>query len=102
MVVLFCVLMVLQPPRSTRPDTRFPYTTLFRCPQLPPASHCARRSQSESGAALAFPARAAAAVPKIAPVTATLAAVRPVEVGLRWRPLISGFFLSFAPACGPD
>src|SRR3546814_1678649 len=25
--------MLPQPPRSTRPDTRFPYTTLFRSPQ---------------------------------------------------------------------
>src|SRR3546814_20374305 len=25
--------MILQPPKSTRTDTRFPYTTLFRSPQ---------------------------------------------------------------------
>src|SRR3546814_11847830 len=29
-VSLFFVLMILQPPRSTRTDTLFPYTTLFR------------------------------------------------------------------------
>src|SRR3546814_14311427 len=28
--ILFCFLMILRPPRSTRTDTRFPYTTLFR------------------------------------------------------------------------
>src|SRR3546814_17236914 len=28
-LVLFCVMM-LRPPRATRTDTRFPYTTLFR------------------------------------------------------------------------
>src|SRR3546814_12178729 len=28
--LLFCVLMVRRPPRSTRTDTLFPYTTLFR------------------------------------------------------------------------
>src|SRR3546814_16248281 len=30
--ILFCVflLMIRRPPRSTRTDTRFPYTTLFR------------------------------------------------------------------------
>src|SRR3546814_1415078 len=28
--VLFCCLMILRPPRSTRTDTLFPYTTLFR------------------------------------------------------------------------
>src|SRR3546814_15244388 len=27
------VLMIRRPPRSTRTDTRFPYTTLFRSPQ---------------------------------------------------------------------
>src|SRR3546814_12446993 len=26
----FCFLMILRPPTSTRPDTRCPYTTLFR------------------------------------------------------------------------
>src|SRR3546814_5557458 len=28
--VLFCFLMIRRPPRSTRTDTLFPYTTLFR------------------------------------------------------------------------
>src|SRR3546814_13595096 len=28
--MLFVVLMIRRPPRSTRTDTRFPYTTLFR------------------------------------------------------------------------
>src|SRR3546814_7572434 len=27
--------MILRPPRSTRTDTLFPYTTLFRSPRLP-------------------------------------------------------------------
>src|SRR3546814_11060387 len=29
----FFFLMIRRPPRSTRPDTLFPYTTLFRSPQ---------------------------------------------------------------------
>src|SRR3546814_17760208 len=29
-VCLFCFLMIRRPPRSTRTDTLFPYTTLFR------------------------------------------------------------------------
>src|SRR3546814_2541686 len=29
-VCFFCVLMIRRPPRSTRTDTLFPYTTLFR------------------------------------------------------------------------
>src|SRR3546814_17966014 len=30
MLVSFCFLMILRPPSSTRTDTLFPYTTLFR------------------------------------------------------------------------
>src|SRR3546814_1790375 len=30
MLVCFCVLIIRRPPRSTRTDTLFPYTTLFR------------------------------------------------------------------------
>src|SRR3546814_20765626 len=31
--------MIRRPPRSTRTDTLFPYTTLFRSPTLPPHPH---------------------------------------------------------------
>src|SRR3546814_16853666 len=31
-VFTFCFLMIRRPPRSTRTDTLFPYTTLFRSP----------------------------------------------------------------------
>src|SRR3546814_11455686 len=30
--VSFCILLIRRPPRSTRTDTLFPYTTLFRSP----------------------------------------------------------------------
>src|SRR3546814_17144515 len=40
----FFVIMILRPPRSTRTDTLFPYTTLFRSP--------ARGDDAESAAAL--------------------------------------------------
>src|SRR3546814_6839686 len=33
MVVFFFFLMIRRPPRSTRTDTLFPYTTLFRSPE---------------------------------------------------------------------
>src|SRR3546814_13536370 len=33
LVVFFFFLMIRRPPRSTRTDTRFPYTTLFRSSQ---------------------------------------------------------------------
>src|SRR3546814_18775683 len=32
LLVVFFVLMIRRPPRSTRTDTLFPYTTLFRSP----------------------------------------------------------------------
>src|SRR3546814_12534821 len=34
MSLFFFVLMIRRPPRSTRTDTLFPYTTLFRSPDL--------------------------------------------------------------------
>src|SRR3546814_5779048 len=36
-VILFFFLMIRRPPRSTRTDTLFPYTTLFRSFKLQPA-----------------------------------------------------------------
>src|SRR3546814_15543305 len=35
MYLYVCCLMILRPPRSTRTDTLFPYTTLFRSPRSP-------------------------------------------------------------------
>src|SRR3546814_3623119 len=37
-VYLFFFLMIRRPPRSTRTDTLFPYTTLFRSESLPEAA----------------------------------------------------------------
>src|SRR3546814_9876369 len=36
---MFFFLMIRRPPRSTRTDTLFPYTTLFRSPYHPPCQH---------------------------------------------------------------
>src|SRR3546814_10186947 len=44
--VLF-VLMIRRPPRSTRTDTRFPYTTLFRSHH--PRADCAHRHRRRNG-----------------------------------------------------
>src|SRR3546814_18732411 len=44
-VTFFFFLMIRRPPRSTRTDTLFPYTTLFRSCQL--RSPAARRSQED-------------------------------------------------------
>src|SRR3546814_9120406 len=35
--------MIRRPPRSTRTDTLFPYTTLFRSDRRPPSARSARR-----------------------------------------------------------
>src|SRR3546814_11069230 len=40
-VSVFLFLMIRRPPGSTRPDTLFPYTTLFRSPDFPEARVCA-------------------------------------------------------------
>src|SRR3546814_6360230 len=41
-VLLFFFLMIRRPPRSTRTDTLFPYTTLFRSQHRPPATAAAK------------------------------------------------------------
>src|SRR3546814_4783894 len=43
--------MILRPPRSTRTDTLFPYTTLFRSPRNPRARQAGRRSSERTPAA---------------------------------------------------
>src|SRR3546814_4673189 len=43
MIDLFFFLMIRRPPRSTRTDTLFPYTTLFRSPPLAARSAKAER-----------------------------------------------------------
>src|SRR3546814_5713387 len=41
---VICFLMIRRPPRSTRTDTLFPYTTLFRSPRASPATPLRRYS----------------------------------------------------------
>src|SRR3546814_14732643 len=50
--LFFFFLMIRRPPRSTRTDTRFPYTTLFRSPAA------RRRADRRDGAARPRPAGA--------------------------------------------
>src|SRR3546814_8675623 len=38
--VIFFFLMIRRPPRSTRTDTLFPYTTLFRSREAKPSDRC--------------------------------------------------------------
>src|SRR3546814_8824706 len=48
--VVFFFLMILRPPRSTRTDTLFPYTTLFRSLQSPRRAHpVGRRGAGDAG-----------------------------------------------------
>src|SRR3546814_1516172 len=48
--------MIRRPPRSTRTDTLFPYTTLFRSPAASPAPAPAPPPKSEAAAPVAPPA----------------------------------------------
>src|SRR3546814_16415301 len=66
-VCIFFFLMIRRPPRSTRTDTLFPYTTLFRSSAWSAMSRCAARytlfssvdvtGQSETIVATVDPAR---------------------------------------------
>src|SRR3546814_13444606 len=48
MLIYFCFLMIRRPPRSTRTDTLFPYTTLFRSRQaVVPRPHRARGAPAQ-------------------------------------------------------
>src|SRR5699024_8333122 len=66
--------------------------------QSPPDSHCARRSQSESGAAAAVDAISAATAPKAMVVAANFV---PTELVLAELLHIS-VFLSYPQDCGTD
>src|SRR3546814_20168177 len=65
-LLLVFFLMIRRPPRSTRTDTLFPYTTLFRSPAFPPragadplsgpAAHRRRRPPTPSRAVRRRPA----------------------------------------------
>src|SRR3546814_10544781 len=59
-------LMIRRPPRSTRTDTLFPYTTLFRSPQSPTstlANSPGSRSAAKARSARTAPRSRSAAVP---------------------------------------
>src|SRR3546814_15905368 len=53
LVDFVCVffLMIRRPPRSTRTDTLFPYTTLFRSEAVQQRQHADRRNRCEDDAA---------------------------------------------------
>src|SRR3546814_19246371 len=88
MVVMLCVLfvflMIRRPPRSTRTDTLFPYTTLFRSKQIHeafgPLAPSRMYSRGGDGPAVRFIA--------VTPDDALAAADDAIEVLLEedWRP----------------
>src|SRR3546814_12230639 len=50
LLLMFIRLMIRRPPRSTRTDTLFPYTTLFRSPNLPKPGRPPPKRTVKSGA----------------------------------------------------
>src|SRR3546814_15535014 len=48
-ICYFFFLMIRRPPRSTRTDTLFPYTTLFRSPAIGPARRAASAEEARIG-----------------------------------------------------
>src|SRR3546814_11852827 len=53
---LYCFLMIRRPPRSTRTDTIFPYTTLFRSAEAAGGDGAARAAGARRGGGGARPA----------------------------------------------
>src|SRR3546814_13928618 len=68
---LFFFLMIRRPPRSTRTDTLFPYTTLFRSATLSPEQFIRLKEEMAAG----FQGAANAGRPML------------LEGGLKWQPL---------------
>src|SRR3546814_5820020 len=75
--------MVRRPPRSTRTDTRFPYTTLFRSGRRrPPRGSCTcpgQRSPCSDRPSVHQHLSAALAVHEVAPLVARSAGVLPAD-----------------------
>src|SRR3546814_1116482 len=55
MLLCFFFLMIRRPPRSTRTDTLFPYTTLFRSPEAAPPGAAGARPLHEQRLPVRFP-----------------------------------------------
>src|SRR3546814_14764513 len=54
MYIFFFFLMIRRPPRSTRTDTLFPYTTLFRSPRISFSLPCAVASMAAMVLSVSF------------------------------------------------
>src|SRR3546814_9091437 len=89
---VFFVLMIRRPPRSTRTDTLFPYTTLFRSARERPAA--ARGAALRAGGSRRSPRRPASTFPPAQCETRTFASSKPLPIDhfiqrrARHRPLV--------------
>src|SRR3546814_15698525 len=77
--ISFFFLMIRRPPRSTRTDTLFPYTTLFRSADPVPRNRAARRRRPVGGRQAAFPAGGSCRAPR----GGNAAGAPPAHVGQR-------------------
>src|SRR3546814_13428250 len=66
-LILFFFLMLRRPPRSTRTDTLFPYTTLFRSPAAPNQSAKASRRGRWNAIIVDYPRTCGVGCPTILP-----------------------------------
>src|SRR3546814_14210053 len=75
-IILFFFLMIRRPPRSTRTDTLFPYTTLFRSPDPQPGARDRLAGTGRGGAGrLGQPGQAGSRIPVSKIAVAVLAAL---------------------------
>src|SRR3546814_10605627 len=77
-MLLFFFLMIRRPPRSTRTDTLFPYTTLFRSPGSGAHLHTRRSSRNY---------RDSRVRPHAAAQSITVPIPKPPEMGVRFQQL---------------
>src|SRR3546814_297918 len=79
----FFILMLRRPPRSTRTDTLFPYTTLFRSGYPKPRTHVHRYQPADPGRAEGAASRPEP--PLVAPVSRSRLGCHAPRCGRCWR-----------------
>src|SRR3546814_3798635 len=86
-LVFFFFLMIRRPPRSTRTDTLFPYTTLFRSSCIGHTG-AARRTQPRHTDALVGSPRRRRRTASPTPMTAFVTEARQLLAGFEWWALL--------------
>src|SRR3546814_9576326 len=93
-LLFFFFLMIRRPPRSTRTDTFFPYTTLFRSVHIQPGiSGCFFGNCSDAGAAVDEEANVMAIDTAIHPKMAIERLADPQCTAFNLLPILAGHFL---------